>query len=56
MVEVKSVDGDSHLGGRDIDQKFVNSLHLNIKKSGIDVTTDPLALQRLDEAAEKSKT
>ena len=56
VVEVKSVDGDSHLGGRDIDQKFVEFIALEYKKeSGIDVTTDPLALQRLDEAAEKAK-
>lgn len=56
VVEVKSVDGDSHLGGRDIDQKFVEFIASEYKKeSGIDVTTDPLALQRLDEAAEKAK-
>lgn len=56
VVEVKSVDGDSHLGGRDIDQKFVQFIAAEFKKdSGIDVTSDPLALQRLDEAAEKAK-
>lgn len=56
VVEVKSVDGDSHLGGRDIDQKFVRFIADEYKKeSGIDVTKDPLALQRLDEAAEKAK-
>lgn len=56
VVEVKSVDGDSHLGGRDIDQKFVEYIAAEFKKDqGIDVTTDPLALQRLDEAAEKAK-
>ncbi len=56
VVEVKSVDGDSHLGGRDIDQKFVRYIADEFKKDqGIDVTTDPLALQRLDEAAEKAK-
>ncbi|MEN9551679.1 MAG: hypothetical protein RI935_56 [Candidatus Parcubacteria bacterium] len=56
VVEVKSVDGDSHLGGRDIDQKFVRHIADEYKKeSGIDVSTDPLALQRLDEAAEKAK-
>ena len=56
VVEVKSVDGDSHLGGRDIDQKFVQFIAAEFKKdSGIDVSTDPLALQRLDEAAEKAK-
>ena len=56
VVEVKSVDGDSHLGGRDIDQKIVNWLADEYKKeSGIDVRNDPLALQRLDEGAEKAK-
>ncbi len=56
VVEVKSVDGDSHLGGRDIDQKFVRFIADEFKKDqGIDVSTDPLALQRLDEAAEKAK-
>lgn len=56
VVEVKSVDGDSHLGGRDIDQKFVEYIAAEFKKDqGIDVSTDPLALQRLDEAAEKAK-
>lgn len=56
VVEVKSVDGDSHLGGRDIDQKFVQFLAAEYKKeSGIDVSKDALALQRLDEAAEKAK-
>ncbi len=56
VVEVKSVDGDSHLGGRDIDQKFVRFIADEFKKDqGIDVSSDPLALQRLDEAAEKAK-
>lgn len=56
VVEVKSVDGDSHLGGRDIDQKFVEYVANEFKKeSGIDVSKDPLALQRLDEACEKAK-
>ncbi len=56
VVEVKSVDGDSHLGGRDIDQKFVEYIAKEFKKDqGIDVTKDTLALQRLDEAAEKAK-
>lgn len=56
VVEVKSVDGDSHLGGRDIDQMFVQFIASEFKKDqGIDVSTDPLALQRLDEAAEKAK-
>lgn len=56
VVEVKATDGDSHMGGRDIDQKIVQWLISEFKKSeGIDVGKDPLALQRLDEAAEKAK-
>lgn len=56
VIEVKSTDGDSHMGGRDIDQKIVRYIAEEFKKeSGIDVTKDPLALQRLDEAAEKAK-
>jgi len=56
VIEVKSTDGDSHMGGRDIDQKLVRYLADEFKKqSGLDVTKDPLALQRLDEAAEKAK-
>src|SRR3970040_1879317 len=56
VVEVKSTDGDSHLGGKDIDQKVLNWIADEFKKeSGIDVRKDALALQRLDEAAEKAK-
>ncbi len=56
VVEVRSTDGDSHLGGKDIDQKIINFLADEFKKeSGIDVRNDVLALQRLDEAAEKAK-
>ena len=56
VVEVKSTDGDSHLGGKDIDQKILNYIAEEYKKeSGIDVRSDALALQRLDEAAEKAK-
>ena len=56
VIEVKSTDGDSHLGGKDIDQKIINYLADEFKKqSGIDLRTDTLALQRLDEAAEKAK-
>lgn len=56
VIEVKSTDGDSHMGGRDIDHKIINWIANEFKKeSGIDVTKDPLALQRLDEAAEKAK-
>jgi molecular chaperone DnaK len=56
VIEVKSTDGDSHMGGRDIDAKIVRWIADEYKKqSGIDITKDPLALQRLDEAAEKAK-
>ncbi|MEK7208149.1 MAG: molecular chaperone DnaK [Patescibacteria group bacterium] len=56
VIEVKAVDGDSHLGGHDIDQKIVNFLADEFKRmEGIDVRKDALALQRLDEAAEKAK-
>ncbi len=56
VIEVKSVDGDAHLGGKDLDQKIMEWLAGEFKKeSGIDVLTDPLARQRLDEAAEKAK-
>jgi molecular chaperone DnaK len=56
VIEVKSTDGDSHMGGEDIDQKIVRWIADEYKKeSGIDVTKDMLALQRLKEAAEKTK-
>lgn len=56
VLEVKSTDGDSHMGGRDIDFKIINWIAEQYKKeSGVDVRTDRLALQRLDEAAEKAK-
>lgn len=56
VIEVKATGGDSHMGGRDIDQKVVRYIADEFKKeSGIDVSNDPLALQRLDEAAEKAK-
>lgn len=56
VIEVKSVDGDAHLGGKDLDQKIMEWLASEFKKeSGIDILTDPLARQRLDEAAEKAK-
>jgi len=56
VIEVKSTDGDSHLGGRDIDFKIINWIAEEFKKtSGVDVRGDKLALQRLDEAAEKAK-
>ncbi len=56
VIEVKSSDGDAHLGGKDIDQKIINWLAEEFKRnSGIDVRNDPLAKQRLDEASEKAK-
>ncbi len=56
VIEVKSIDGDSHLGGGDIDRIIVKWIAEQYKKeSGIDVTKDPLAHQRLREAAEKAK-
>jgi molecular chaperone DnaK len=56
VIEVKSTDGDSHMGGGDIDRRIVNYIAEEYKKeSGIDVTKDPLAHQRLREAAEKAK-
>ncbi len=55
-IQVKSTDGDSHMGGDDIDQKIIHWIADEFKKeSGINVTKDPLALQRLKEAAEKTK-
>ncbi|HUD04194.1 MAG TPA: molecular chaperone DnaK [Candidatus Paceibacterota bacterium] len=56
VVEVKSTDGDAHLGGKDIDQKIINWLADDFKKeNGIDLRADVLAKQRLDDAAEKAK-
>lgn len=56
VIEVKSTDGDAHMGGRDIDQKIIQWILAEFKKeSGLDISKDPLALQRLDEAAEKAK-
>ncbi len=56
VVEVKATGGDSHLGGRDIDQEIVAYIVDQFKKeSGIDLSTDTLAMQRVDEAAEKAK-
>ncbi len=55
-IMVKATDGDSHMGGEDIDQKIIRWIADEFKKeSGIDVTKDELALQRLKEAAEKAK-
>jgi molecular chaperone DnaK len=56
VIEVMSTDGDAHMGGRDIDQGIVRFLIDEFKKtSGVDLGKDKLALQRLDEAAEKAK-
>ncbi len=56
VIEVRSTDGDAHLGGKDIDQKIMDWLAEAFKKeSGVDVRNDALARQRLDEAAEKAK-
>jgi molecular chaperone DnaK len=56
VIEVKSTDGDSHMGGGDIDRKMINWIADEYKKeSGIDIRKDPLAHQRLREAAEKAK-
>ncbi len=55
-IEVKSTDGDTHLGGDDFDQTIINWIANEYKKdSGIDISKDVLALQRLKEAAEKTK-
>jgi molecular chaperone DnaK len=56
VFEVKSTNGDTHLGGEDFDLRIVEYLAAEFKKeSGIDLTKDKLALQRLKEAAEKAK-
>jgi molecular chaperone DnaK len=56
VVEVKSTNGDTHLGGDDIDQRVQDWIVAEFRKeSGIDLTMDKMALQRLKEAAEKAK-
>lgn len=56
LYEVKSTNGDTHLGGDDFDQKVIDWLADEFKKDeGIDLRKDPMALQRLKEAAEKAK-
>ena len=56
VIEVRSTDGDAHLGGKDLDQRIMGWIADEFKKeSGIDVRNDHLARQRLDEAAEKAK-
>ncbi len=56
VFEVKSTDGDTHLGGDDFDHVIIDWLADEFKKDeGIDLRLDPMALQRLKEAAEKAK-
>lgn len=56
VFEVLSTDGDTHLGGDDVDDKIINWLADEFKADeGIDLRKDPMALQRLKEAAEKAK-
>ncbi|MCF7804829.1 MAG: molecular chaperone DnaK [Candidatus Marinimicrobia bacterium] len=56
VYEVKSTNGDTHLGGDDFDQRVINWITQEFKKDeGVDLTKDPMALQRLKEAAEKAK-
>ena len=56
VFEVKSTNGDTHLGGDDFDQRIINWLVQEFKKDqGIDLAQDSMALQRLKEAAEKAK-
>ena len=56
VFEVKSTDGDTHLGGDDFDQVIIDWLADQFKSDeGIDLRKDPMALQRLKEAAEKAK-
>ena len=57
VFEVKSTDGDTHLGGDDFDQRIIDWLVKEFKdeNGGLDLTKDPMALQRLKEAAEKAK-
>lgn len=56
VIEVKSTNGDTHLGGDDVDQQIINYLIEEFKKeNGMDLRNDRMALQRLKEAAEKAK-
>ena len=56
VFEVKATNGDTHLGGDDFDQRVIDWLVEEFKKDqGIDLSKDPMALQRLKEAAEKAK-
>ncbi len=56
VFEVKSTNGDTHLGGDDFDERLIEWLVTEFKRDqGIDLSKDPMALQRLKEAAEKAK-
>jgi len=56
VVEVKATNGDTHLGGDDLDQRIIDWMIAEFKKSdGVDLGKDRMALQRLKEAAEKAK-
>jgi molecular chaperone DnaK len=56
QFEVKSTNGDTHLGGDDFDQRVIDWIVAEFKRDqGIDLSKDPMALQRLKEAAEKAK-
>src|SRR3989339_1613545 len=56
VIEVRSTDGDAHLGGKDVDQKIMHWLADEFKREqGIDLAKDTLALQRIKQAAEKAK-
>jgi molecular chaperone DnaK len=56
VVEVKATNGDTHLGGDDLDQEIIDWIAGEFRKTdGLDLTTDRVALQRLKEAAEKAK-
>ena len=56
VVEVKSTNGDTHLGGDDLDQRVIDWIVAEFKKTdGIDLSNDRVAVQRLKEAAEKAK-
>jgi molecular chaperone DnaK len=56
VVEVKATSGDTHLGGDNLDQRVIEYLAGEFRKDqGIDLTKDPMAMQRLREAAEKAK-
>jgi molecular chaperone DnaK len=56
VVEVKATNGDTHLGGDDLDQRVINWIVAEFKKDqGVDLSQDKMALQRLKEAAERAK-